>query len=136
MSVSTADRQALQDVMLNYAAAVDERDRARYAACFTEDVEVVGFGGGTMQGRAKWLDYVFNALEKYSASQHLLGPILASMEGDIAVTRSDFQATHFLKGEEPGPIILWATYKTQMRLEEGQWRICRHELEPRGSKHF
>ena len=32
MPVSSADREALQTVMLNYAAAVDERDRARYAS--------------------------------------------------------------------------------------------------------
>ena len=40
------DREALQDLMLTYAAAVDERDRQRYAGCFAEDVEVVGFGAG------------------------------------------------------------------------------------------
>ena len=136
MSVSDADRQAMQDVMLNYAAAVDERDQERYARCFTEDVEVVGFGDGTVNGLANWLNYVFTALDKYSSSQHLLAPMLASMQGSIAITRSDFQATHFLKGDDPGPIVLWATYKTHMREVDGQWRICRHELEARGSKHF
>jgi 3-phenylpropionate/cinnamic acid dioxygenase small subunit len=40
------DRRQLQDVMLSYAAAVDDRDMARYRACFTDDVEIVGFGEG------------------------------------------------------------------------------------------
>ena len=34
MSDQVADRIALQDVMLRYAAAVDERDFDLYASCF------------------------------------------------------------------------------------------------------
>ncbi len=128
--------QALQDLMLSYAAAVDERDRSRYSDLFTDDVEVVGFGGGTVHGREAWVDYVFDALQKYSASQHLLGPVYVDLQGEYADTRSDFQATHFLAGDEPGPVVLWATYHTRMRHNAGSWKICRHELVPRGSKHF
>ena len=36
------DRIQLQDVMLSYAAAVDDRDMARYRACFMDDAEIVG----------------------------------------------------------------------------------------------
>ena len=38
---NVADRIALQDVMLKYAAGVDERDFDLYASCFLENVEVV-----------------------------------------------------------------------------------------------
>lgn len=38
------DRRQLQDVMLSYAAAVDDRDMSRYRACFADDAEIVGFG--------------------------------------------------------------------------------------------
>ncbi len=130
------DRQALQDVMLRYAAAVDERDREGYRTLFSDDVEVIGFGDGPTSGRDAWVRYVFSALEKYSASQHLLGPMLVETDGDLAHTRSDFQATHFLQGDDPGPVVLWATYKTTLRRSDGGWTICRHELAPRGSKHF
>ena len=130
------DHLKLQTVMLNYAAAVDERDVERYRACFAEDVEVLGFGDGTVNGRDAWVDYVFTALQKYSASQHLLGPILCHIDGDEASTRSDFQATHFLLGDSPGPLVLWATYKTDMRRSDDDWKIFRHRLEVRGSKHF
>ena len=92
----TRDRIALQDVMLNYAAAVDERDRERYQGCFADDVEVVGFGGQTFRGREAWVDYVWAALGKYSATQHLLGAQLAVVHGDEARTRTDVQAMHLL----------------------------------------
>ena len=39
------DRRQLQDVMLSYAAAVDDRDMLRYRACFMDDAEIVGFQG-------------------------------------------------------------------------------------------
>ena len=40
MSDHVADRIALQDVMLRYAAGVDERDFDLYSSCFIEDVEI------------------------------------------------------------------------------------------------
>ena len=49
------DRRQLQDVMLSYAAAVDDRDMARYRACFADDCEIVGFGEATISGR-RYLD--------------------------------------------------------------------------------
>lgn len=122
----TADRIALQDVMLDYATGVDERDVERYRACFADDVEVVGFGSGIIQGREPWVEYVWGALDKYSATQHLLGPQHATIEGDTAKTRSDVQAMHVLA--DGGRFTLWASYVTDMRREGERWLICRHEL--------
>ena len=127
-----ADRIELQDLLLNYAAAVDERDIERYRACFTDDVEVINFGTQTYNGRDAWVNYVWNALEKYSATQHLLGPQFARIDGDIARTRCDVQAVHFLSGEQ-GRFTLWATYHTDMRRSNARWLICRHELQVCGS---
>jgi uncharacterized protein (TIGR02246 family) len=123
----TRDRIELQDLMLHYAAAVDERDIERYKACFAEDVEVVGFGTQTYQGRDAWVEYVWSALEKYHATQHLLSPQFATIDGDEAQTRSDVQALHFLTAGE-ARFTLWATYKTNMRRSNGRWLISRHEL--------
>jgi uncharacterized protein (TIGR02246 family) len=123
----TRDRIELQDVMLHYAAAVDTRDLERYKACFAPDVEVVGFGTQTYHGRDAWLSYVWGALAKYRATQHLLGPQFATIEGDIAHTRSDVQALHFL-ADASARFTLWATYHTTMKRIEGRWLISRHAL--------
>ena len=121
------DRIALQDLMLDYAAAVDTRDRERYRNCFTEDVQVHNFGEQVYSGRDAWVDYVWTALAQYSATQHLLGPQLATIEGTKAYTRSDVQALHFL-ADGGGRFTLWGSYLTDMRQEDGAWKICRHEL--------
>ena len=129
-----ADRIALQDLMLNYAAGVDERDFERYKACFAQEVEVFNFGAQTYRGIDTWLDYVWDALENYSSTQHLLGPQLATIDGDRASTRSDVQALHFTKEDTPKKFILWATYNTEMVRIEGQWKIIRHDLAVRGTQ--
>lgn len=131
---NVADRIALQDVMLNYAAGVDERDFDRYRACFADDVEVLDFGAETIHGVDNWVAYVIEALEKYGPTQHMLGPQFAVIDGDTAQTRSDVQALHYLKDQPDTTLTLWATYNTTMKRIKGQWKISRHQLAARGTR--
>ena len=129
---NVADRIALQDVMLKYAAGVDERDFDLYASCFMENVEVVDFGEAPINGRDEWVKYVKGALDNYGPTQHMLGPQLASVDGDNAHCRTDVQALHYLKQPEGEILTLWATYETDMvRTDEG-WKISKHRLVSRG----
>ena len=131
---NVADRIALQDVMLKYAAGVDERDFDLYASCFMENVEVVDFGEAPINGRGEWVEYVRGALDNYGPTQHMLGPQLATVDGDNAHCRTDVQALHYLKQPEGEILTLWATYETDMvRTNEG-WKISRHRLVSRGVK--
>jgi len=127
-----ADRFAIQDVMARYAAGVDERDFDLYASVFHADVEVVGFSESAFQGRDAWVAHVREQLEKYSSTQHLLGPVYAEIDGDRARCRTDVQALHYLAGAEDDILTLWATYRTEMRRDGDGWRIVRHELVRRG----
>jgi ketosteroid isomerase-like protein len=131
---NTADRIALQDVMLKYAAGVDERDMGLYASCFAEDVEVLGFGADTYNGRDAWVSYVKKALEQYGPTQHMLGPQLATVTGDTAHCRTDVQALHYMKEQEGKILTLWATYETDMARTAEGWKITRHRLVPRGTR--
>ena len=129
---NVADRIALQDVMLKYAAGVDERDFDLYASCFLENVEVVDFGEAPIIGRDEWVEYVKGALDNYGPTQHMLGPQLATIDGDNAHCRTDVQALHYLKQPEGEILTLWATYETDMvRTDEG-WKISKHRLVSRG----
>ena len=130
----TADRIALQDVMLKYAAGVDERDYDLYRSCFADDVEVLDFGPNPVHGADAWLEYVKEALEQYNATQHMLGPQFATVDGDTARTRSDVQALHYLKEPKGSTLTLWATYETDMERIDGTWKIKRHRLVRRGSR--
>jgi ketosteroid isomerase-like protein len=133
VSEELIDRLAVQDVMLNYVRCVDERDDDGYRALFTDDVEVVSMGPG-FNSIDEFFPWWKDAVDKYDATQHMLSPTLATIEGDTAKTRTDVQALHFPKGEEGKTLTLWATYKTDMRRVDGDWKICRHELVSRGVK--
>ena len=130
----TADRIALQDVLLKYAAGVDERDMELYRSCFADDVEVLGFGAETVNGADAWVDYVREALKQYGPTQHMLGPQLATVDGDTAHARTDVQALHFMANAEDTTLTLWATYETDLRRVDGEWKIYRHRLVPRGTR--
>jgi hypothetical protein len=101
---------------------------------FLENVEVVDFGEAPINGRDEWVEYVKGALDNYGPTQHMLGPQLATIDGDNAHCRTDVQALHYLKQPEGEILTLWATYETDMiRTNEG-WKISRHRLVSRGIK--
>ena len=122
------DRRQLQDVMLSYAAAVDDRDMARYRACFADDVEIVGFGEAVVKGADTWTASVESQLEAFSATQHLISPQLATVSDDAASARTDVQALHVLKDGDGAMFTLWATYLTNFIRTADGWKIARHEL--------
>jgi len=129
------DRWAIQDVMQRYAAGVDERDLDLYRSCFADDVEVVGFGDEPTYGGDAWTAFVRQALEAYNETQHMLSPVYATIEGDIAEARTDVQALHYMKAQPGAILTLWATYLTRMQRDgAGGWKIVRHELVRRGTQ--
>ena len=128
------DRQRIQDLMLTYAAAVDDNDMTAYRNCFADDVEIVGFGEATVHGADNWVASVSGQLEAFSGTQHLLSPPLANVAGNRATARTDVQALHFLKTPAGGTFTLWATYLTDFVQTQDTWTIARHELVVRGTQ--
>ena len=131
---TVADRIAIQDVMSNYAAGVDERDLKRYRRCFADDVVIVGFGEGITEGADQWVSDVIGKLEVFGATQHMLGPVYAEIAGDNADVRTDVQALHYMANDPETTLTLWATYVTEMKRIDGTWKISRHELVRRGTR--
>lgn len=128
------ERLQIQDVMLRYAAAVDERDLTAYAALFAPDVEVTGFADEPVHGREAWVDYVRRALTRFGATQHLLAVPLVTLEGERAHCRTDFQAMHELAGSDGKLFMLWATYQTDLHRSSDGWQITRHHLVQRAAR--
>ena len=130
---ATDDRHRIQDLMLAYAAAVDDNDMAAYRDCFDDNVEIVGFGESVIHGADQWVASVSSQLEAFSGTQHLLSPPLATLRRDRASARTDVQALHFLKTPAGGTFTLWATYLTDFIQTQDTWKIARHELVVRGT---
>ena len=130
---ATDDRQRIQDLMLAYAAAVDDNDMAAYRDCFDDNVEIVGFGESVIHGADQWVASVSSQLDAFTGTQHLLSPSLSTVAGDRASARTDVQALHFLKTPADGTFTLWATYLTDFVQTHDSWKIARHELVVRGT---
>ncbi len=121
------DRVALMDVMLDYVRGVDERDMVLYRSIFTEDV-TASIGGTDYRGADAWLAFIVAALDRFGPTQHMLGPMLAEIDGDTAECRTDLQATHYLKDQPDTTVTLWATYEQTMRRTPDGWKIARHDI--------
>jgi hypothetical protein len=97
-----------------------------------DNVEILDFGESTINGRDNWVTFVKEALNAYGPTQHMLGPQFATIDGDEAHCRTDVQALHYLKEPEGEILTLWATYETDMKRVNGDWKISRHRLVSRG----
>lgn len=128
------DRLDAADVIVRYAACIDERDWDTYPSCFTPDVELHGFGNRPVCGVDAWLDFVQRALEGFTATQHLLGPPQVSLSGDSAELRTDLQAQHFFRAPAGRILTLWGTYRSSLVRSGDGWRMRRHELVTRATR--
>ena len=96
------DENAIRQLSVNYALATDmigrgltEEGLALYQATFTSDA-VITSGAGTFIGPQAWADFVHNALQQFSATQHLIGTINVSFarRSDQAQMSTYLYATH------------------------------------------
>ena len=129
MDTELRDRYDIGQVMIRYATSVDQRDLERYATCFTEDVEVKGFGRESFTDRATYVPWVGEALKNFSATHHQITNQEVEIDGDRAHLRSYVQATHEMANDGDMLMVLWAIYDDRLiRTDEG-WRITHHTLE-------
>ena len=82
------DRLHAQDVIVRYAACIDDRDLTRYRGCFWPEIELHGFGAEPIRGIDAWIEFVVKALDRFRATQHMLGPPDVSLAGDHAELRN------------------------------------------------
>ena len=129
MSDSISDRLAIGDVIIKYATSVDARDMDRYATCFVDDVVVTGFSDNEYRGLPDYLAFVTGALERFGRTQHLIGNLEISIDGDTAHMRSYVQANHILAADENTLIVLWAQYHDDLVRTADGWKITKHHLE-------
>jgi ketosteroid isomerase-like protein len=129
-----ADRLAVSDVIVRYAACIDDRDFDAYRSCFGRDVELHGFAADPIRGVDAWLKFVGKALEGFAATQHLLGPPAVTVSGDTASLRADVQAQHFFTEPRGRILTLWGTYRSELVRGAGGWHIERHQLDTRATR--
>jgi len=118
------DRQEIADLCARYTFALDTRDWALLESCFTAAPAFV-HPGGRLEGFEAILARSRGALESLDASQHLLGNVVAEVDGDTARATCYFQAQHVRAGTPGGDtyIIAGSYADTLARTPDG-WKIA------------
>lgn len=123
------DRLAVGDVIIKYADSVDLLDYDRYASCFADDVVVTGFTAEPIVGLPTYMAWLRPARDRFGRTQHLIGNIQVTVEGDTAHMRSYVQATHEVPGDPDHLLTLWAAYVDDLVRTADGWKINRHHIE-------
>jgi 3-phenylpropionate/cinnamic acid dioxygenase small subunit len=122
-----SDRIQIQDVLMGYAQAVDERDWDALAAAFTSDamLDYTAFGGprGSVQDAVEWL---MRALAVIAASQHLLSNIRVRVDGDEATATAEVFSPLAIDRPDGGRTIMLTggSYVDRLRRTDDGWRIA------------
>ena len=102
--VTLEDRQAIVDLVIQYATGVDRRDWALYEACFTDPCEIdfsswSGRPAATMPA-AEWARKVRSTNGNFETTQHLSTNHVVTFESpDTATCVSYVQAQHWFSAE-------------------------------------
>ena len=130
------DRADISAVLHSYATAIDTRNWALLAACFTEDLEADfrDFGGReVIKGRDTWLEIIEGTIAGLDATQHLTANHVHKIDGDEAVLTAYVQALHRLDTARSDPEYTVGGYYTCDMVrgkggDMGGWRIRAYTL--------
>lgn len=135
------DRFKIIETMNKYAIGIDTKDYSLFRSIFLDDVKVkVIFdpnwreeGEVSFNSKEDWVAYVKESIDQYRATQHMLGNPMISFDGEIAVVRTDLQATHYYIDKPEVKTVLWGFYETHM-VKDQNWKIIKHILTSIGSE--
>ena len=103
------DRQAVVDVVVQYATGVDRRDWPLYGACFTDPCEI-DFSSWTgrpaaLVSRDDWVKRVRSTNGNFDATQHLsTNHVVTFATAEQATCVSNVQAQHWFSAERLGAL--------------------------------
>lgn len=121
------DELAIRRILVDYAAFLDGRDYARYAALFTADGEWTG-GGGSHKGQAAIRGMLETVLGKPGAPNranfHIISNPQVDLTGDRATARSRYLFVMRAPDGRPQPSLA-GIYTDELVREKGQWKIRR-----------
>ncbi len=123
------DRQEIEDLLIRYGSALDERDWQKLCRCFTPDACADYGDFGQYDGYEAIEGVCRSTLIPLDSSQHLIGNIEVHLAGDIATTRCNLQAQHTREIPEGGNNLTFGcVYRDELiRTEEG-WRIRKRQM--------
>lgn len=126
------DRAEISDVLHRYAKAIDTKDWALLATCFTEDLEADfrSFAGKeVVSGRGRWVEAIRSTIQGMDATQHLTGNHSHQVRGDEASLTAYIQAVHWLRNDRGDTeYTVGGYYDCELVRSPEGWRIRKYRL--------
>ena len=123
------DKQEITEICYRYGLAVDSRDWAALAACFTADANAFYLDMPPARGYQAIEDTCRVALTPLSATQHLISNVVVRLDGDRAESTCYLQAQHVKTGTAGGDqFIIAGRYDDQLVRTADGWRILERRL--------
>ena len=124
------DREAVVDVCVRYATALDRRDWSLLRSCFLADATGDYAGIGALSGYDQLERVCRRALEPLAASQHLLSNFAVVVDGNQATATCYLHAQHVRPGTPGGDTYVVAgTYTDRLVRTTDGWRIAHRRLD-------
>ncbi|HEX3838777.1 MAG TPA: nuclear transport factor 2 family protein [Steroidobacteraceae bacterium] len=129
------DRMAIQQLLMEYGRAVDNRDFAAFAALFTEDGEWQG-AQGSYRGRKEIQESMEKMFTDAAAdipqgkNFHLLTNVIIDLQGDHATASSKF-IFYKMNGAKPEAEVA-GRYEDQLVRVGGAWKFKQRRALPPG----
>jgi hypothetical protein len=118
-----ADKEEIQNVLLEYGRALDSRNFAAYSALFAQDGEWVG-GFGSVKGPANikaFMEKNMGTNGNPTHNYHLLSNFVITVTGDTATAWSRWA---FVQPQDRGAVIAQAgSYDDTFVRENGVWKF-------------
>ncbi len=122
------DREDIREVIYRLARSIDRCDKPLLQTCFHEGAtDDHGLFKGTA---ADFCDWVMEELGKFERTQHFIGNIIISLNGDKAGTESYFIAHHVIPTPDGNlDMIAAGRYLDSFEKRDGEWKIThRHAI--------
>jgi hypothetical protein len=117
------DRQEIAGLCVRYTTALDTKDWALLESCFAPSPVFV-HPGGRLEGLPAILERTKAALTPLTATQHLVGNIVARLDGDTARSVCYFRAQHIRAGTPGGETyIIAGRYADTLTRGTDGWKI-------------
>lgn len=122
------DRTAITELIYAVAHAMDARDWTLFATCYAPEAEGE-YVNANVVGREGIIAGTKAFLEPLDATQHLVGNVRVTVEGDTATTHATFIAQHVrAEATGSGQYILGGNYHDTLRRTDDIWVITRRRI--------
>ncbi len=125
-SQELVDRQLIQDTLVRYCHAVDQRDWGVFETVFTQDsqLDFTAFGGPRC-GRIEMARYLESVIATMQRTQHTISTSLVERYDNAAVARTAAQVMMISASAHGGSHVLFVGlwYRDRLARTRQGWRI-------------